>query len=89
LNDSSTTGLIAFAKQAIRTAWSGGTLDSGKIQEMAEIFGLVAKLPDSFDVGQLDKDSSGSPSPGEWYTFIGPLAPDFPEPLAHMEPDNG
>mgnify|MGYP003657416314 CR=1 FL=1 len=88
-NQSSTTGLVAFAREIIRGAWEGDSFDGAEIQEMAEKHGLIVKEPGGFDPAK-HKDRYGDAEPGdEWYALAGPLAGDFPQPLAHMEPDNG
>ncbi|MDQ0135726.1 hypothetical protein J2T08_003647 [Neorhizobium galegae] len=79
------TKLVEFAKEVIHVAFEGGSLDGGDIQEMALKHGLIAE--ERFDP-KIHKDTFGNDAaPGDqWFVFAGPLASDFPNPLAHMEP---
>lgn len=65
-------GLIEFAKECLRTAFDGGSLDGGDIQDMGVKYGLLTETV--FDP-DIYRDNNGYAVKGDaWFVFAGPLA---------------
>ena len=81
-NASSTAGLAGFAKMVIRASFEGLSYDPEDLQDLARKHGLLVE--EAFDP-KIHKDETGFAKPGDpWLVFAGPLAGNFPDPLAHM-----
>jgi hypothetical protein len=67
-------GVTEFAKEVLRVAFDGGSLDGGDIQDMGIRHGLLAET--KFDP-LVHRDTNGYAEAGdEWFVFAGPLAVD-------------
>lgn len=63
-----------FAKVIIASScWDGSDLTGGEVQDIAETFGLIKKVP--FDPKKHNGQNAEYVEPGmDWFEFSGPLA---------------